>query len=238
MAKNNYFRFKQFLINQERAAMKVGTDGVLLGAWANVTGVSKVLDIGAGTGLIALMMAQRTKAKITGIEIEKNAAEEATGNVSGSPWKNRVKIQNISFQDFVNSCSEFFDLVISNPPFFTKSRKPESAHLAAAKHDDLLPLPFLVQNVGKLLSENGRFAVIIPAGAVNDFLKNAENAGLFLIRETAVRPNNLKKVHRYLMEFSKKESEPKKDNLNIHTDDGTDFTESYKMMTRDFYLNF
>ena len=238
MGRNNWFQFKQFKIIQERAAMKVGTDGVLLGAWADLAGVVKVLDVGTGTGLIALMLAQRSNAEITGIEIEKNAAEEATANKQNSPWGNRIKIQNISFQDFVKFSDEKFDLVISNPPFFTNSQKSNCDYLAMARHNHLLPLQELANGAGKLLQQNGKLAVILPVNSSREFTKTVLNEGFFLIRETEVHPNSLKKPHRCLLEFSKTPKTFFKDFIGIHTDDGSDFTEPYKTLTREFYLNF
>lgn len=238
MGRNKWFQFKQFKIIQERAAMKVGTDGVLLGAWAGVEGVKKVLDVGTGTGLIALMIAQRSESKITGIEIERKAAEEAAENARNSPWNSHIDIQNISFQAFVANSAEKFDLVISNPPFFTNSQKSKCHYLAMAKHNHLLPLPELAKGAGKLLAPKGKLAVILPVDAAREFTKTALNEGFFLIRETEVRPNNRKKPHRFLLEFSKTKVLLKKDFINIHTDDGSDFTEQYKTLTRDFYFNF
>ena len=238
MGRNKWFQFKQFKIIQERAAMKVGTDGVLLGAWTNVSGAEKILDVGTGTGVISLMIAQRTNAEITGIEIENNAAEEATENARNSPWNNRIKIYAISFQDFVKTTDEKFDLVISNPPFYTNSQKSKCLNLAMAKHNHLLPLPELAKSAGKLLEQNGKLAVILPADSAWVFTKTALNEGFFLIRETEVRPNKTKKPNRYLLEFSKTKGVLKKDFINIHTENGSDFTELYKTLTRDFYLNF
>jgi tRNA1Val (adenine37-N6)-methyltransferase len=238
MGRNNYFQFKQFKIIQERSAMKVGTDGVLLGAWANVAEAIKVLDVGTGTGLIALMIAQRSHAKITGIEIEKKAAEEAAENAQNSLWSNRIKIQNISFQEFKETTNEKFDLVISNPPFFTNSQRSKCDYLAMAKHNHLLPFAVLANGAEKLLEQNGNLAVILPVEAVRDFTQIALNERFFMIRQTEVRSNRLKKVHRYLLEFSKTEKPLKKDFIYIHTDDNSDFTEQYKILTRDFYLNF
>jgi tRNA1Val (adenine37-N6)-methyltransferase len=238
MGRNNYFQFKQFKIIQERSAMKVGTDGVLLGAWANVAEAIKVLDVGTGTGLIALMIAQRSHAKITGIEIEKKAAEEAAENAQNSLWSNRIKIQNISFQEFKETTTEKFDLVISNPPFFTNSQKSKCDYLAMAKHNHLLPFAVLANGAEKLLEQNGNLAVILPVESVHDFTQIALNERFFMIRQTEVRSNRLKKVHRYLLEFSKTEKPLKKDFIYIHTDDNSDFTEQYKILTRDFYLNF
>lgn len=238
MAKNNWFQFKQFRIIQERAAMKVGTDGVLLGAWADVSTARTILDIGAGTGLIALMMAQRSEAKVTGIEIEKNAAEEAIENAKNSPWNQQITILNISFQDFVKSKPGLFDRIVSNPPFFTNSQKSKCGNLAMAKHNHLLPWADLAHGITRLLVPDGKLAIILPVTAVSEFVKMAEKEKLFLLRETEVRPNNLKYPHRYLMEFGYNKAETEKNFLNIHNDNGVGFTDQYKELTRDFYLNF
>lgn len=238
MGRNSYFQFKQFKIIQEKAAMKVGTDGVLLGAWVDVQNEKNILDIGTGTGVMALMMAQRTTAKITGIEIEKNAAEEAAKNAKHSPWNNRVYIENISFQQFAKVTSKTFDLIISNPPFFINDQKSKDNNLAIAKHNDLLPLPDLITGSKKLLDEKGKLAVILPVIPAQRFIELANQNGLFLNRLTMVRPNSQKKVHRYLMEFSKNKITGETDKLAIHEDDSSDFTQKYKSLTSKFYLNF
>ncbi len=239
MGRNNYFQFKEFKIIQEQAAMKVGTDGVLLGAWVNVGPAKTILDIGTGTGLIALMMAQRSDALITGIEIESKAAEEASGNVYNSPWKERVTILNSSFQEFVKTNSGSFDLIISNPPFFSNSQKSKCEMLAMAKHNHLLPPADLTGSSARLLNPEGKLAIILPSDGVKIIKELAAKEQLHLIREAEVRPNNLKKPHRFLMEFGKSpvravESEV----ILIHNDDGYDFTNRYKELTRMFYLNF
>src|SRR5680860_10248 len=223
MGRNNYFQFKQFKIIQDNSAMKVGTDGVLLGAWAKVSGAKTILDIGTGTGVISLMMAQRSEARVLGIEIEKNAAEEAKENVQHSPWKDRVSIENISLQDFANITSKTFDLVVSNPPFFTNSFKNEIQNRSIARHNDFLSFPDLIKNSVKLMNENGRFSVILPAVAANEFIKLAKLEGLNLVRKTEVKPNVLKNANRFLMEFSKKETALKKDSLIIYNELGTDY---------------
>lgn len=240
MGRNNYFQFKQFKIVQERAAMKVGTDGVLLGAWVNISQARSILDIGTGTGVISIMMAQRSSenVRITGIEIEKNAAEEANENARSSPWNNRISIQNTPFQEFSKTNPEPFDLIVSNPPFFTNSQKSKCEWLAMAKHNHLLPLSELVTGSVRLLAPDGRLAVILPANQAKTFIQECMNVKLFLQRITEVRPNNFKKPHRCLMEFGRSKPVLKTETLCIHTDDGTDFTEQYKTLTHDFYLNF
>ncbi len=235
---NNYFQFKQFKIIQEKSAMKVGTDGALLGAWANISRVKTALDVGAGTGLISLMVAQRTSAEVLGIEIEKNAAKEANENVHNSPWENRVAIKNISFQQFEKTSKEKFDLIISNPPFFVNSYKNEVTNLAIARHNDLLPFSELINGSVNLLKENGRLAVILPVIQAEEFIKLAKSEGLHLSRLTKIKPKANKESNRFLMEFKKEQTPLKSDYLTIYNETGTDYTESYKQLTCEFYLKF
>jgi tRNA1Val (adenine37-N6)-methyltransferase len=238
MGRNNYFQFKQFRIIQEMSAMKVGTDGVLLGAWVNLNKARRILDVGTGTGLIALMMAQRLAEQITGIELDKNAADEAAQNCADSPWSNRITIINLPFQNYSETASPGFDLIISNPPFFVNNQKSKNNRLAIAKHNDLLPFSDLIEGSIRLLDQNGRLAIILPVAPAQTFIELAARDGLYLNRLTEVRPNSQKQVHRYLMEFDKNKTAPIKDCLYIHRDDIVDFTPEYKKLTGEFYLNF
>ncbi|MFW5831965.1 MAG: tRNA1(Val) (adenine(37)-N6)-methyltransferase, partial [Prolixibacteraceae bacterium] len=145
MAGNDYFQFKQFKIIQKKSAMRVGTDGVLLGAWTGISGARQILDVGTGTGLIAIMLAQRSNAKITGVEIEKNAAREAFTNALQSPWRERINILHASFQEFTAAAPGKFDLVVSNPPFFINDKRPADIHKSVARHHDRLLLHDLVK---------------------------------------------------------------------------------------------
>ena len=238
MGRNNYFQFKQFKIIQEKSAMKVGTDGALLGAWADVEGAEKILDIGTGTGLIALMLAQRTPAQIWGVEIEKNAAEEAVFNVQNSPWNDRVFIENRSFQDFVEENKISCDLIVSNPPFFTNSFKNEEENKAIARHNHLLPFSELIIGAKHLLNVGGSLALVLPNIPALEFIGMAKQNGFYLRRLTKVHPKSIKKANRFLMEFSLKPEVLKEDKLIIYRDSSSDYTEMYKELTRDFYLKF
>lgn len=237
MGRNNYFQFKQFTIQQEKSAMKVGTDGVLLGGWVNTNSCNTILDIGSGTGVIALMMAQRTNAIITGIEIEENATNEAKQNVVNSPWSDRVEIQHTSLQDFVDTQSTTFDLIVSNPPFFSNASKAGNKSRTLARHNDFLPFSALLSCSHKSLSAEGRLAVILPIEAADEFETLASEIGLFLIRKMEVKPKASKTVNRVLFEFSKIQTDLTTEQLVIYNEDNT-YTEQYKQLLKAFYLLF
>src|SRR5690606_5657338 len=176
---------------------------------------------------------------ITGIEIEEKAAHEAARNASNSPWSHRIKILNAALQDFEQEQTCSFDLIVSNPPFFSNSKKPESEMLAMAKHNHLLPYPDLMACSARLLTRNGRIALIVPADSAAAVVQLALNMNLCLLRETEVKPNNIKKTHRFLLEFGKSKPQSiEREVLIIHNDDGKDYTDQYKELTRPFYLCF
>ncbi|HKL32969.1 MAG TPA: methyltransferase [Tangfeifania sp.] len=236
MAGNSWFQFKQFIVIQEKAAMKVGTDAVLLGAWTDVSCAGNILDVGTGTGIIALMLAQRSDAQITAIEIEKNAAEEAAENARNSKWAEKISVENTSFQEFAKASTQKFDCIVSNPPFFSNNIKSASRNLAMARHNDLLSLSDLVKGALKLLSENGKLSLIFPVETALKFADLAAKNSLYLVRQTEVSPTPKNPTHRHLLEFSRKQLPLKNDVLNIRTDGGLDFSAEYKQLTRDFYL--
>lgn len=238
MGRNNYFQFKQFKIHQEKAAMKVNTDGVLLGAWASIENTETILDVGTGTGVIALMMAQRCNAKITAIEIEENAAGEATHNIQISSWQDRITVQHISFQQFVPTAQNTFDLIISNPPFFSNGVKNKTQNKSIARHNHSLPFNSLIAGTVQLLKSEGKFALILPIEETPQFINQAETEGLFVERLAGIKPNPSKNINRYLIEFTKTKSRVIEDVLTIYNDSGTDYTEQYKNLTRDFYPKF
>jgi len=237
MGRNNYFQFKKFKIIQEKSAMKVNTDGILLGTWVNTFGVKAALDIGTGTGLIALMLAQRSTAKITGIEIEENAAREARLNVANSPWQGRISIYNSSFQEFAKNTKEKFDLIVSNPPFFANNKKPTVKTRKIARHNDLLPFTELISYSTNLLNEKGRISVIVPFQSAPKISKLATDEGFFLIRNTDVKSNPETPAIRCLMEFRRKKAIPEKNCFSIFKSH-SEYSEDFKKLTKEFYLNF
>jgi len=238
MSKNNYFRFKQFTVCQEKSAMKVGTDGILLGAWTGIEDCKQILDVGTGTGLIALMLAQRSDAQITAIEIEQNAASEAKQNIGSSPWKNRINVQNISFQEYAASNQSRFDLIVSNPPFFSNSLKAKNKQRRLARHSDSLPLPELIYCSEKLLKKDGRLAVILPVKPSTELIKLAGSNQLYLHQLTKVYPNTEKPHNRFLMEFSKEKCTTRTSDLYIENLSPKEYSEQYKNLLKDFYLLF
>lgn len=248
---NDFFSFKQFTIHQDRCAMKVGTDGVLLGVLAPVVteGICsakkenlqyKILDIGTGTGLVAIMLAQRTegKAKISAVEIDSEAALQARENASNTPWQ--IDVYNNSIQDFAHECLEKFDLIVSNPPFFINSLKAPDKNRNTARHTDTLSFEDLVDSAEKLLAEKGRFTVIIPYSSERDFINIAVQKNLSA--ETCVRiiPKVGKEAKRSVITFVR---DADKNNCNtnvtelvIETESRHCYTEEFKRLTADFYL--
>jgi len=238
MRRNTWFQFKKFRITQEYSAMKVGTDGVLLGAWANVPETGKILDVGTGTGVIALMMAQRSEADVYAVEMDDESFKEACCNMEQSPWKERFHPVHRTFQEFCASTNGKFDLVISNPPFFENVSKAADPRRSNARHTDLLSYEELIDGCHRILTDTGRIAVIIPAPQAEQFISLAKRYNLCNLRKTCVKPKVSKPVNRYLLEFSRKQAGPVTDELVIETEAFHSFTQEYKNLTRDFYLNF
>ena len=213
--------------------MKVGTDGVLLGAWAIAENPKKILDIGTGTGLILLMLAQRfPQAKLTGIEIDENAFEEAKFNVSESIFKERCKVVHSSLQEF--NPEDKFDLILSNPPFFELTHQENSSRNKARQQSDLT-FKELIFHSEKLLSENGKFAVIIPFESEAYFVELASELNLFPQKITRIKGNENADFKRSLICFSRTNSNLETDELTIEISRNV-YTENYISLTRDFYL--
>lgn len=235
---NNYFKFKQFTIIQDKAAMKVGTDGVLLGAWVNCIDIKKALDIGTGTGLIALMIAQRSNADIDAIDIEENACTEAKTNIAASSWSNRINIFHNSIQEFSKLINKKYDLIVSNPPFFDNSLKAGYNERSTARHTDTLSTSELFNSVKKMLNHNGRFAVVIPSDKIQQYFSKAENENLNCNKLLWIKPTPAKQAKRVLLEFSFNQSKLNESELIVEKYGRHKYSEEYKELTKDFYLKF
>jgi tRNA1Val (adenine37-N6)-methyltransferase len=231
------FQFKEFTIHQDRCAMKIGTDGVLLGAWASVRkNIFSILDIGSGTGVIALQLAQRTQAElIDAIEIDENAFEQCVDNFENSPWADRLFCYHASAQDFAKEIDEAYDLIISNPPFYSEDYKTENDARDTARFTDALPFEHLIECVYNLLSEDGIFALILPRKEEDSFIEMASEAGLFPKRICRVRGNVTSEEKRSLIEFSFRSTETEYEELTIEIERHK-YTEAYKNLVQDFYL--
>ncbi len=239
MPRNNSFQFKQFRIVQERSAMKVGMDGVLLGAWVNPSGAERILDIGTGTGLIALMLAQKNAtAYIDAIEIDRDAYEEAKFNVRQSEWKDRILVFCQSFQEFSVESKVKYNLIVSNPPFFSNGIKAPAATRAQARHADALPLEVLISGAINMLQEDGRLALVLPIEALPEIEKWTVFNRLFISRLCRIKPNPVKPDFRILVELSKLQSALQEENLMIEFEKHHDYTQEYRELTKDFYLKF
>jgi tRNA1Val (adenine37-N6)-methyltransferase len=237
------FRFKRFVIHQDRCAMKIGTDGILLGAWVQAKQPQRILDIGTGTGLIALMMAQRfPNAVIDAVEIEPNAAEQAARNFSASPWPERLNLRHQSVQSFASSGlpDKAYTLIVSNPPWFVDSLKSDETSRNLARHTDSLSHDELLNSVRLLLHSSGRFAVVLPFSDSASFIHVAHERSLYCRRQCHVRSKPGLSPHRVLLEFETVHAESPviPHELIIENEQHHDYTESFRELARDFYLRF
>jgi tRNA1Val (adenine37-N6)-methyltransferase len=229
------FHFKQFSIEDSKSAMKVGTDAVLLGAWVKLKGAKRILDVGTGCGIIALMLAQRTEdnVKIEGIEIDEQSLNQAQENLEETIWCNRVLFHHLSFQKFTTPYK--YDIIISNPPYFINSQLPPASHRATARHTNSLTYEELIQHSIRLLTTKGKLAVILPFEEGKKFISLASLKGLLCNRELAFFSRQGKPQERWLMEFSFDASHTQKEQLILHSK-GESWSDDYKNLTKDFYL--
>ena len=233
---NPYFQFKQFTVWHDQCAMKVGTDGVLLGAWASVERARRILDIGTGTGLVALMLAQRSlpDAKIVALEIDEAAAGQARENVARSPWQERIEVVQADFKK--HRSSDKFDVIVSNPPYFVDSLECSDRQRTAARHNNSLSYEDLLEGVSGLLTENGFFTVVIPADVAERVKKIASIKKLYAVRQLNVitKPGGIPKRVLITFSFSNQECivEELLTELARHQ-----YSEEYMTLTRDYYLN-
>ncbi|MEE3716292.1 methyltransferase [Tumidithrix elongata RA019] len=232
---NPYFHFQQFSIFQERCAMKVGTDGVLLGAWVDTTSTRRILDVGTGTGLLTLMLAQRSPAQIDAIEIDAIAYDQAKENIQRSPWAERIQIHLGAIQDYTSSCLERYDLIVSNPPFFENASKANKHSRTLARHNDFLPPVDLLRTAARLLKEDGRLAIIYPTEAAHSFQAKAEAFNFFCNRKLCVKTTPKSPIKRILFELSQRQSDCREDAIAIEVAKHV-YSEEYHALTKDFYL--
>ncbi len=234
---NKPFRFKQFTVQQDRCAMKIGTDGVLLGSWVPLTNkINSILDIGSGTGIIALMMAQRSDAEtIDAVEIDDNAYEQSVENFESSQWGDRLFCYHASFQEFFEEIEDKYDLLISNPPFYTDDYKTKDTSRDAARFEDALPFEHLFIGVSHLLSEKGKFATILPYKEENKAIDIAKKLGLYPQIVTRVKGNPNSEIKRSLLLFGYDQVALLSDELIIENT-RHHYTTEYIELTKDFYL--
>ena len=228
------FKFKHFEIHQDRCAMKVGTDGVLLGAWA--LGGKRILDIGSGTGLISLMMAQRyPEAQVVGIDLDAEACAEARENVAASPFADRGNIVDCRLQDYESV--EKFDAIVSNPPFFLNSLKNPDSKRSMARHADSLPFRELFRGVKLLLSDDGVFSAIVPVEVLEAFASEGYMHGFYLLRQCGIKTVERKQPKRYLLTFAKHRSMEMDDMVETMMDSEGNRSEWYAKITEEFYVS-
>lgn len=233
---NPYFRFKQFTVYHDRCAMKVGTDGVLLGAWSHINTAKKVLDIGTGTGLVALMLAQRNdNIKIDAIDIDEDAIIQAKENIKSSPFTSQITCYNLSLQDFLKEEGNRYDLIVSNPPFFAESLKSPNKSRSLARHTDSLSIEELISISSYLLNEDGRLCLIYPHDCKDLIIGEAYKKSLYPSRITDVYPTPTSSPKRILIEFSARECLPKQDKLIIETERHI-YSEDFTKLVKEFYL--
>jgi tRNA1Val (adenine37-N6)-methyltransferase len=234
---NNYFSFKQFTIHQGNSAFKVGTDGVLLGAAADVTGVNRILDIGSGTGLIAVMLAQRCNAEIVAIEPDHESYTQTCYNVNLCIWSSRIKVVHSSLQNYYPSDGKF-DLIVTNPPYFSDSLKSPDARKSAARHSDSLTSDEILKSVVRLLNDSGRLQLIMPYVEGNVFIAEAMGYGFFCNNILKIKPLPASEIRRLILTFSRQRLKAAESFLTIEHGRRHEFTEEYKSLTKDFYLKF
>jgi tRNA1Val (adenine37-N6)-methyltransferase len=237
MAGGDSFVFKQFIVKQNKCAMKVGTDSVLLGAWADLPPSGRVLDIGAGTGIIAMMLAQRCIAHIDTIEIDEDAFTQATENCGNCKWKDRLNVHHASFQDFAKVGSKKYDAIVTNPPYFSNSLQSASESRTKARHTCTLSFEELIEGIKSLLHLKGTFATILPSKESELFVEIAEKSGLFPIKMMRIQTTASKPAKRVMMQFAFHRKSFSESTLVIENTDHS-YTPDYKHLTRDFYLGF
>ena len=240
MSKRIYkpFNFKKFSIHQNNAAMKIGTDGILIGAWVNISKKFKALDIGSGTGIISIMLCQRNlNLELDSIELSPSAIMDAKINIENCNWSDRIKLFHQSLKDFHPNSK--YDLIVSNPPYFKKSLQPSNSERSKARHQNDLKLEDILKFSNQNLTKDGSLNIILPFEQKSEAIEIAKKHGLNSVKECAVYPKPDKAPHRILIEFSKNENKQIiKESLVIEKAGRHNYSEDYKKLTREFYTIF
>lgn len=240
MARNSHFRFKQFTVRQDQCAMKVCTDACVLGAWAEVADADRILDIGAGTGLLSLMVAQRNSyAMIDAVEIDAEAFYQAGENVEQSPFHDRIKLFHSAVQEFTSD--HLYDVIITNPPFFQSDLLSPIDKKNMAHHAKSLDFEELLAAIARLLQPEGKFNILFPVDEGNQFWVKAEKAGWALTRKLTLFHQEDKKAFRVLMTFQRGElvhNVNVENDMRIYEKDGTTYDPDFKALLKEFYLKF
>jgi len=229
------FRFIHFEVEHSLSTIKVGADAVLIGALADKENARNILDVGTGCGIIALMLAQRSTARIDAIDIDENSVKEATENFANSPWNERLKVLHKSLADFSKNCNQKYDLVVSNPPFFQNDLLPYSRKLQIAKHATTLSFDSFIKDSKNLMNEEGCLWVILPTTEADIFTKKCLTENLFLNRFFEIIPKAGKKPNRLILSYSKHKTEtPEKSDFSIRDKQGQ-YSEEYKNLMAQFH---
>ncbi len=233
----NSFTFKQFTINQDRCAMKVCTDACILGASTDVENVSRILDIGTGTGLLSLMIAQRTNAQIDAVEIDEDAYQQAVMNVQESVFASKIRVHHQRIQDFL--VEDSYDLIISNPPFYQQSLKSADAKVNRALHTVELSFDDIIDSSIRLLSPNGKFVVLLPPFEMEKLIQIAKKKGLYLSKKMLIRHDESKPIFRVIATFQTNQiHDSAEKTLIIHEKDGRTYSDVFRRLLQDYYLIF
>lgn len=231
------FNFKRFHVFHDKSSMKVGTDAVLLASLVEMSDYKEILDIGSGSGVISLICAQKSVAYISAIDIDANSVEQANENFELSRWNNRLKASEISLQEFAKSANTKFGLLISNPPFFENALKSPIETRNKARHNDTLSSEDILKSARQLLQTNGKLAIILPFTEGEGFISIASSHQFYLQRRIEIQPKPSKIANRLALEFVLSPTESRTEYLIIR-EEGNDYTEAYRQVTKDFYLAF
>ncbi|CAM3399384.1 tRNA1(Val) (adenine(37)-N6)-methyltransferase [Yersinia entomophaga] len=233
------FTFKQFFVAHDRCAMKVGTDGVLLGAWVPLQQARRVLDIGCGSGLIALMIAQRSSSEvlIDGVELESEAAEQATENAQASPWHDRIRIYSADVNAFAEHHPHQYDLIVSNPPYFSPAVACRDEARNTARYTGSLTHEALLRSAERLITPEGRFCVVLPHSIGEDLAASAVQQGWFVRQQVDVRDRPGKPLHRMLLVLSRQDGEKLHQHLTLRQAEDV-YSPEFCQLIGDFYLNY